>query len=72
MATQTWETKASRMIYRRFEAGESLMEGLESLALKEGIREAAVTSCIGSFKQLKLPMQDGTGLRPDGGGRPVR
>ena len=54
MATQTWETKASRMIYRRFEAGESLMEALESLALKEGIREAAVTSCIGSFKQLKL------------------
>ena len=42
------------MLYRRFEAGESLIEGLESLALSEGIREAAVTSCIGSLSQLKL------------------
>ena len=54
MAIKSWDTKTSRMLYRRFEAGESLIEGLESLALSEGIREAAVTSCIGSLSQLKL------------------
>ena len=54
MAIKTWDFKASRILYRRFEAGESLIEGLESLALSEGIREAAVTSCIGSLSQLKL------------------
>ena len=54
MATKTWGIKTSRILYRRFEAGESLIEGLESLALSEGIREAAVTSCIGSLSQLKL------------------
>ena len=45
MAIKNWDTKTSRILYRRFEAGESLIEGLESLALSEGIREAAVTSC---------------------------
>ena len=54
MAIKNWDTKTSRILYRRFEAGESLIEGLESLALSEGIREAAVTSCIGSLSQLKL------------------
>ena len=54
MAIKTWNTTTSRILYRRFEAGESLIEGLESLALSEGIREAAVTSCIGSLSQLKL------------------
>ena len=54
MAIESWNTKTYRMLYRRFEAGESLIEGLESLALSEGIREAAVTSCIGSLSQLKL------------------
>ena len=54
MAIKSWDTKTSRMLYRRFEPGESLIEGLESLALSEGIREAAVTSCIGSLSQLKL------------------
>ena len=54
MAIKSWNTKTSRILYRRFEAGESLIEGLESLALSEGIREAAVTSCIGSLSQLKL------------------
>ena len=54
MAINNWDTKTSRILYRRFEAGESLIEGLESLALSEGIREAAVTSCIGSLSQLKL------------------
>ena len=46
-------SKTSRIVYRRLEAGESLIEGLESLALSEGIREAAVISCIGSLSQLK-------------------
>ena len=54
MAINSWDTETSRMLYRRFEAGESLIEGLESLALSEGIREAVVTSCIGSLSQLKL------------------
>ena len=54
MAIKNWGTEASRIIYRRFEAGESLIEGLESLALSEGLREAAITSCIGSLSQLKL------------------
>mgnify|MGYP001330558937 CR=1 FL=1 len=53
MAIKNWDTKTSRIVYRRFEAGESLIEGLESLALSEGIREAAVISCIGSLSQLK-------------------
>ena len=54
MAIKSWNTATSRILYRRFEAGESLIEGLESLALSEGIREAAVMSCIGSLSQLKL------------------
>ena len=54
MAIKNWNTKTSRIIYRRFEAGESLIKGLETLALSEGISEAAVTSCIGSLSQLKL------------------
>ena len=54
MAIKNWGTEASRIIYRRFEAGESLIEGLESLATSEGIREATITSCIGSLSQLKL------------------
>ena len=54
MAIKNWGTEASRIIYSRFEAGESLIEGLESLALSEGIREAAITSCIGSLSQLRL------------------
>ncbi len=52
--TQSWEAKTSRILYRRFQPGESLIGGLEALALSEGICEAAVTSCIGSFSQLKL------------------
>ena len=35
MAIKSWDTKTSRMLYRRFEAGESLIEGLESLALQK-------------------------------------
>ena len=54
MAIQNWETKTSRVVYRRFQPGESLIEDLESLARSEGIREAIITSCIGSLSKLKL------------------
>ncbi len=54
MAIQHRESKASGILYRRFQAGESLVEGLESLARADGIREAIVTSCIGSLSELKL------------------
>ena len=54
MVIQNWTTKTSRIVYRRFQPGESLIEVLESLARSEGIREATVTSCIGSLSQLKL------------------
>ena len=54
MVVKNWDTQNSRIIYRRFDAGESLIAGLESLANAEGIREAAITSCIGSLSQLKL------------------
>ncbi len=49
-----WEADNTHIIYRRFEAGESLVGGLETFALEEGIKEAAITSCIGSFRQLRL------------------
>ena len=51
---QNWEAKSSRILYRRFQPGESLNEALEALAISEGIREATIMSCIGSFSQLKL------------------
>jgi len=51
---QKWEAKSSRILYRRFQPGESLNEALEALALSEGIREATIKSCIGSLSQLKL------------------
>ena len=54
MVVKNWDTQKSRIIYRRFDAGESLIAGLESLANAEGIREAVITSCIGSLSQLKL------------------
>ena len=54
MAIQDWETKSSGVLYRRFRAGESLIGELESFARSEGIREAIVTSCIGSLSELKL------------------
>jgi len=37
MAIKSWDTKTSRMLYRRFEAGESLIEGLESLASRRNV-----------------------------------
>lgn len=45
---------ASRIVYRKFEGGVSLIEDLEAFALSEGIREAAVVSCIGSLTRLRL------------------
>ncbi len=54
MAVQEWDSKTSDIIYRKFQAGESLVETLDSLARAEGIREAIVTSCIGSLSELKL------------------
>ena len=42
------------MVYRRFGPSESLVADLEAFALAEGIREAAITSCIGSLRQLRL------------------
>lgn len=54
MAIQMWETKTSRIVYRRFQPGGSLIEDLETLARSEGIREAMITSSIGSLSKLKL------------------
>ena len=52
--TQQRNANKSRIIYHRFQPGESLNGALEDLAHSEGIREAIITSCIGSFTQLKL------------------
>ena len=54
MAVQEWESKTSDIVYRKFQAGESLVDTLELLARAEGIREAIMTSCIGSLSELKL------------------
>jgi len=51
---QSWNIETTRVIYHRFGPDESLVAGLEQLALKHGIREAAITSCIGSLRQLQL------------------
>ncbi len=53
MAIKNWDTATSRVVYHRLSAGESLIDSLYSLAHSEGIREAAVISCIGSLSQLK-------------------
>jgi|TARA_Y100000294_G_C8414174_1_gene280057 predicted DNA-binding protein with PD1-like motif len=52
--SQQWDATKSRILYHRFQPGESLLDALEELARSEGIREAIITSCIGSFTQLKL------------------
>ena len=54
MAIQNWDVKPGGILYRRFQAGESLISDLESLAKNTGLKEAIVTSCIGSLSQLKL------------------
>lgn len=53
MAIKNMDTKTSRVVYHRLQAGESLLDSLYDLAHAEGIREAAVISCIGSLTQLK-------------------
>ena len=54
MAVQHWELKTSGVLYRKFQAGELLIDTLQSLARANGIREAIVTSCTGSLNELKL------------------
>ena len=54
MAVEDWDVKTSGVLYRKFQAGELLIDTLESLARSNGIREAIVTSCIGSLSELKL------------------
>lgn len=51
---QSWNAGDTRIVYRRFEAGEALVGGLERFAREQGIREAAITSCIGSLRELRL------------------
>ena len=51
---QNWNADTTRVIYRRFGPDEYLVSGLEQFALEHGIREAAITSCIGSLRQLNL------------------
>lgn len=51
---QSWNIDKTRMVYRQFGPDESLVGGLERFALEQGIREAAITSCIGSLRQLQL------------------
>ena len=53
MALNNWDVKTSGILYKRFGAGESLVSDLESLAKDKGIKEAIITSCIGSLSQLK-------------------
>ena len=54
MTTQSWKIDTTRMAYLRFGPDESLVAGLEQYALANGIREGAITSCIGSLRQLNL------------------
>ena len=54
MTTQSWDIGGTSVVYRRFGPSESLVADLEAFALAEGIREAAITSCIGSLRQLRL------------------
>ena len=51
---QSWNIDATRIIYRRFGPDEPLVATLEKFALEHGIREAAITSCIGSLRLLNL------------------
>ena len=49
-----WNAPETSIIYRRFGPAETLVGSLEEFALAEGIEEAAITSCIGSLRQLRL------------------
>ena len=62
MAIQNWDVKPGGILYRRFQAGESLIADLESLAKNTGLKEAIVTSCIGSLLAvLSTPPRNGSG-----------
>ncbi|HJO81406.1 MAG: DNA-binding protein [SAR202 cluster bacterium] len=52
--SETWKATPSRVVYRRFDPGESLVAGLDAFARSEGIRSAIITSCIGSLSTLRL------------------
>ncbi len=54
MALNNWDVKTSDILYKRFGSGESLVSDLESLAKGKEVKEAIITSCIGSLSQLKL------------------
>ena len=57
MTTQTaqsWDINTTRVVYHRFAPDEPLVSGLERFAHEHGIREAAITSCIGSLRRLNL------------------
>lgn len=45
---------SSRVVYRQFAAGVSLVDEIQAFALAEGVREAAIVSCIGSLSRLRL------------------
>ena len=49
-----WNANATSTIYRRVGPNETLVASLEQFARDEGIDEAAITSCIGSLRQLRL------------------
>lgn len=53
-AAQSWQIESTRVIYHRYGPGEPLVAGLEQFAIEHGIREAAITSCIGSLQELNL------------------
>ena len=54
MTVQDWETKTSGVIYRKFQAGESLVGGLEDLAKANGIKEAMGEYSIASSMPKEL------------------
>ena len=51
---QSWQIETTRVMYHRYGPDEPLVATLEKFALEHGIREAAITSCIGSLRRLNL------------------
>ncbi len=51
---ETWKATPTKVVYRRFAPGESLVADLDAFARSEGIRSAIITSCIGSVSKLRL------------------
>lgn len=54
MRDKSWNIDTTRMVHHQLGPGEAFVAGLEQFALEHGICEAAVTSCIGSLRQLNL------------------